>query len=442
MESRITNHESRVGKPVHPVSYERGQAVITTVVFFLIIATTVGVGVTNPVLRQVRSADDFAQTRGSLFVSQAVNEDALYRLKTGKRFTSPSTLSLNGYIATATSTTVVGGLQLDSSASAFGLVRNIQTHLSTGIGASFHYGTQSDKGGLDLDDHSVISGNVYSNGPITGHNYTITGDVVSAGPSGSVKDVHATGSMYGHTIDSSTVDGDAYYVTISGTTVSGALHPGSADQATSSLPISDVMVTTWENGAAAGGVINSPCPYKITDSAVLGPVKINCDLKIEAKDNDVVTLGGPVWVVGKIDIDSKGTIKVDPSLGNQSVAVIADKPGDLVSGSKITINKQTAFQGNGSAGSFVLMLSQNKAAEIGESDKAISVGDHVSGDVILYAGHGKVVVSNHADVKELTGYRVELNNWADVVYQSGLVNLIFSSGPGGGYVFDKWREVQ
>src|SRR3989338_3415366 len=105
----------------------RGQAAIVAVIFFLVIGLAVSMGALNPVLRQGKLVDDFTRTRASLYVSQAVNEDALYRLKTGKQFVSPSTLSLNGYTATATSTTVVGGLQINSSGNALGLIRNIQS---------------------------------------------------------------------------------------------------------------------------------------------------------------------------------------------------------------------------------------------------------------------------------------------------------------------------
>src|SRR3989338_7831211 len=90
----------------------RGQAAIVAVIFFLVIGLAVSMGVLTPVLRQVKQADDFTRTRASLYVSQAVNEDALYRLKTGKQFISPSTLSLNGYIATATSTTMADSIQI------------------------------------------------------------------------------------------------------------------------------------------------------------------------------------------------------------------------------------------------------------------------------------------------------------------------------------------
>ncbi|MDO8482827.1 MAG: hypothetical protein Q7S86_03345 [bacterium] len=424
-----------------PNSFHRGQAAITAVIFFLIIGLAVSMGVLNPVLRQVKQADDFTRTRASLYVSESVNEDALYRLKTGKQFVSPSTLSLNGYSATATSTAVADGLQIDSSGNAFGLLRNIQTHLTSGSGTSFHYGMQSGEGGMSLNNSATIVGNVFSNGPITGANSNIIkGTVVSAGPSGIISGVHATSSAYAHTIQSADIDGDAYYQSISGSSVAGTLYPGSIDQATSSLPIPDSTIAAWEAEAVAGGTHTSPCPYSIEGSVTLGPKKINCDLSLSG--DAVLTLTGPVWVVGNIDVSNQAEIRLASSLGSRSVALIADKPSALTSGSQITLSNTTEYYGSGDSNSFLLLVSQNKSAETGGSNPAITISNSAGGKLLLYAGHGLIQLSNSVTLKEVTAYKISVNNSAQVVYESGLANLLFSSGPAGGYVFDKWREVQ
>ncbi len=422
----------------------RGQALITAVVFFLIIATTVGIGVINPVLRQVKQADDFARTRASLFVSQSVNEDALYRLKTNKKFTSPSTLSLNGYSATATSTTVVGGFQIDSSGNALNLIRNIQTHLTSGSGVSFNYGVQVGNGGVIFENTSSVSGNLYSNGSVTGGGSNlIKGDAVSAGPNGKVDSVHATSSAYAHTIQNSTIDKDAYYQVINGSSVGGVSHSNSPDQATTTLPVSDATIATMEADAAAGGTYSGSCPYNTPNAVMLGPIKINCDTVNIA--GDTVTLTGPVWVAGNISVTGSAVIKVDPSLGNKSVAIIADKPTDHTDSSIITLDNSAQFQGSGTKGSFVALFSQNNRAENGgngSGEEAITAKQSVSGGVLLYAAHGEIHLYNSVSLKEVTAYRLRLSNSAQVVYDTGLVNLLFTSGPSGGYVFDKWREVQ
>src|SRR3989344_2148337 len=108
-------------------------------------------------------------------------------------------------------------------------------------------------------------GIVFSSGPIMGHNSNIVrGDVISAGPSGLADGIHATSSVYAHTISNSNIDKDAYYTTISGTNVGGVSYPGSPDQATSSLPISDAKIDEWKAEALAGGTYSSPCPYTIS----------------------------------------------------------------------------------------------------------------------------------------------------------------------------------
>ena len=419
----------------------RGQALIIAVVFFLIITTTVGVGVINPVLRQVKQADDFARARASLFVSQSVNEDAVYRIKNNKQFVSPSTLSLNGYVATATSTAVADGLQIYSSGNAFNLVRNIQTHLTAGSGTSFYYGMQSGSGGMTLNNTATVVGNVFSNGPITGANSNIIkGTVVSAGPAGIINGVHATSSAYAHSIQNSTVGGDAYYVSISGSTVAGALYPGSPDQATSSLPISDAQITQWENDAVAGGTVTcSGGSYNISGSVTLGPKKIPCDLYINGSDKLYLT--GPLWVTGNIQFSNTSKVAVDGSLSGKTVAIIADNPSNQTSSSKITASNSVEFQGAG-ANSYILLISQNKSAEQGGGTEAIEVSNSVNGKVLVYAGHGKIEISNSVNLKEVTAYKISVNNSAQVIYESGLANLLFTSGPAGGYVFDRWQEIQ
>ena len=94
-----------------------------------------------------------------------------------------------------------------------------------------------------MDNSSKVIGNVFSGGSVIGtsQNY-IYGDVISSGANGLVYGIHATSSVYAHTIgdasESTLIDKDAYYhTTKTNTTVSGTSFPNSPDQATTSLPI-------------------------------------------------------------------------------------------------------------------------------------------------------------------------------------------------------------
>ena len=263
------------------------------------------------------------------------------------------------------------------------------------------------------------------------------GDVISAGPNGLVSGIHATSSVYAHTITNSTIDKDAYYQTISGSSVVGVSYPSSPDQATSTLPIDDALVTDLENEAAAGGTISSPCPYIISSDTTIGPKKINCDLEI---NDDTVTLTGPIWVNGNIDIKNTAIIRASSSLGSQSVAMIADKATNRTTSSKVSLQNSATFYGSGTAGSYIMLLSQNNSAELGGSEKAIDVKNSVSGALLVYAGHGEVTLENNVNLKEVSAYKLRLKNSATVVYETGVASPLFSGGPSAGWNVEVWSE--
>ena len=446
-ESRNETKKKRESRPFSALGsrlshlYCGGQALFISAIFFLIISLTVALGVSTPALNQVEAVR--ASSRGSeaLYAGEGAAQDVLYRHIKGMPVDPAETIQYANGSATANTTTVSDGKEIVTVGESGSFTRKSKTHLFLGSGASFNYGTQSGEGGIILENSSSIVGNVFSGGSIEGAgNNVIKGDVVSAGPSGRIEGIHATSSAYAHTIEDSLIDKDAYYQTISDTTVLGVLHPGSPDQATTTLPISDAQITAWEADAEAGGVISSPCPYKIESDMTIGPKKIACDLEITG--SPTVPLGGAVWVTGNVKIKNAATIKVSSSLGGKSVPIIADKLSNQTTSSKITLENSVVLQGSGTAGSYVLLLSQNKSAEQGGSEQAIDVKNSVNGDLLVYAGHGEIQLQNSIAVKEVSAYRIRLKNSAEVIYETGLANLIFTAGPSGGYVFDSWREVE
>lgn len=423
-------------------AYNRGQAVITAVIFFLIASLIVVLGTSAPVYRALQTVHAAGVSRGSFFAAEAANEDAAYRLSAGLSAPTTISITLDGYSASTTITDTSGGKEILSSAAKENLFRRIKTHVSVGSGASFHYGVQTDVGGIHLKNTATVVGNVFSNGPVTGENSNVVkGDAISAGPSGLIDGVHATSSAYARTIRNSNVDRDAYYQTISGSTVGGTSYPGSPDQATSTLPISDAQIEDWKNEAAVGGSVTcSGSVYNISGSVTLGPKKIPCDLKIDGSDQ--VTLTGHLWVEGNIEIANTAAVRIDSSLGEKSVAVVADKPSNRSSSSKITLKNSTTFSGSGHPNSYILFVSQNRSAEDGGSTLAIEVQNSAMGKLLVFAGHGEIDLKNSINLKEVTGYKITIQNSAQVIYESGLANLLFTAGPSGGYTPDGWREVE
>lgn len=421
----------------------RGQAMMITVVFFLFISLAVMFGMVNPTLTETKLARSLAYSSQSYFLAEGGVEDSFYRLKEGLSVDATEVLTLNGVTATIVTTDAGSGEKdITGSGSASGNVRKARTHLTVSSGASFNFGVQSGPGGMVIENSASVNGNAYSSGPISGSNSNIIrGDAISAGPSGIITGIHATGTAYAHTINSSTIDKDAYYQTISGTTVSGVSYPGSSDQPIADLPISDTLIEQWKTEAAAGGTLGgSSCStYSISSNRTLGPVKINCDLEITG--SPTITLTGMVWVNGKITIRNTPTVVVSSSQTGKTVAMIADKPTNRTTSSKIEIENSTTFQGAGT-GSYVLMVSQNNSAELGGGEKAIEVENSANGALLVYAGHGEINLKNSIGLKEVTGYKIRLSNTANVTYETGLASLLFTSGPGGSWTVNSWEEIQ
>ena len=427
--------------------YNSGHAMLTALLFFTFIATAIIFGIANPIIRQVRIGSDLLRSKESFFLADSAIEDVVYRLKSSKTVNTTEFLNLNRGFSTTTVADILDGKEITSIANSQDSVRKIKLTLALGTGVSFNYGIQSGQGGFRLYNSSSVSGNVFSSGSVIGDGNYIYGDVISSGSNGLVYGIHATGSVYAHTIgstlQSTIVDKDAFYQNKVSTVVNGTSYPGSPDQAPIGLPISDSLVTRWENDAATGGVItacDSKGDYTITSSVTLGPVKIACNLVVKSA-SAILTVAGPIWVTGNITFQTGPTVRMLPSLGNLNVAIIADNPSNRLTSGVITVGQSTIFQNSGSVGSFVFLISQNNSAENGGTLDAISMNQGAAA-LVAYAGHGQITLSQSVSLKEVTAYKIVLSQTANVLYDKGLPNTLFQSGPSGGYQFLNWEEIR
>ncbi len=299
---------------------------------------------------------------------------------------------------------------------------------------------------------SSILGNVYSGGIVLGSNSSsnsynpIVGSVVSAGSSGSVSNIHATSSIYAHSIDHTTIDGDAYYAsTLTNSTVSGARHSGSADQPLIDFPISDSLISQWESDAAAGGAVTCTSgSYTISSDTTIGPKKIPCNLTISG-NGTTVTVAGALWVTGNITISGSGgtgvQMKVADAVGDKSVPVIADNSSSPTTSGQISASGNSNFYGStGNLDSYVMLISMNKSAEQGGSNLAIDVINGAAGNLLTYASHGEILLENNVSLREVTAYKLSLKNNTQVIYSIGLAQSLFTTGPGGTWKIKKWKE--
>jgi hypothetical protein len=135
-------------------------------------------------------------------------------------------------------------------------------------------------------------------------------------------------------------------------------------------------------------------------------------------------------------------MQVDASLGRRSVQFIVDNPSNRLTSSKIEIRNSTLFNGSGDSRSFIMLMSLNESAALAGTQKAIDVTQSANGKVIVYADRGLIEIGNGITLKEVTGHKINIANSATVIYESGLSSLLFTSGPGGGYSLEDWRQVE
>jgi len=424
----------------------RGQVILLALVFagiFAVVSTAL-IGFTNSYGRAERTTVASAQ---ALSIAEGALDKAVSQLNQNPSYAGETNTMLGNGTFTITVATVDTNTKRIT---ATGYVPNnvsptaVKT-VKANIGVSpeiisFHYGIQSGNGGFKMENSSKVIGNVFSSGSVIGDNQNyIYGDVISSGPNGLVYGIHATSSVYAHTIGNSgkstIIDKDAYYATTkTNTTVNGTSHPGSPDQPVAELPISDEQIANWEALAAAGGTATcSGGSYSISSGNVtLGPVKIPCNLTIS--NSAVVTVRGHIWVTGNITVQNSAKIKMDASLGASNVAIIADNPSNRLTSSIIKVQNTATFQNSGTAGSFVFLISQNRSAEMGGDEEAFELSNSASA-LVAYAAHGLIPLANTVSLKEVTAYKIKLQNSASVTYDTGLPNAVFQSGPGGSWSF-------
>lgn len=436
---------------------QRGAAVITAVMFFVIIGVVLAAGLSSPVVREYKTARDFDRSKSAYYLTEAGAEDAFYRVRKNLAIDSQEILSLSGNTATTTINTVTGTEKsISSIGDIFTNTRRVKSTLTTSSGAAFSYGVQVGAGGVIMSGSSTISGSLYSAGPVSGTNSNnlIKGTVISGGTNGlngSITDIYNQdgASMYAGTISSSVISagGKAYCNTISGssTTTCQSLSP----QLAQPYSISDQQIADWEASAVAGGTVACTSgAYEITTDITIGNKKIPCDFKITGSGQGAgptITLTGPIWVTGNITIKNYMTVKVDPSYSGQTVAIIADAvtPATRMTSNNIKIESNSPlFQGAPGGNSWIMFVSMNTGASNGNPTEAIELSNGANGDILLFSPYGDVKLEGQSDVKEVVAYKLTLSSQANVSYASGLTNVLFTSGPTGAWYIQDWKEGQ
>jgi len=362
------------------------------------------------------------------YIAEAGIEDALLRLEKDMNWSSPYTFNLGNGSTTVTISDIIGGSRtITSEGNVLNRLRKIAVvyEVSTEK-TSFYYGAQVGEGGILMDDGSAIYGNVFSNGNIVaGPNTEITGTAKVA--------------KTGNKIDGATIGNDAYVDICENSNISGTLTSSttiicsaaefvllSEEIATTSFPISQQEIDDWKTEAASGGTISTDYILQGTQETSLGPKKIEGNMIIQ--DKAKLYIIGTIWVTGTITIQNQSVVRLDQeAYGSLSGVLIGD--------GVITLQNAAKALGTGEEGSYLLIISTNT------SDSALTIQDSFEAD-ILFTPNGWIVIQNTADTREVTGYGIHLKNNAEIIYEMGLEDTSFTSGPGGSWKVTSWKEIE
>jgi hypothetical protein len=172
-------------------NYQRGQALLISLVFFTSISLAVTTGLVVPTVKEFKISNTSLKSKQSYVLAESGLEDAYLRVKRGDHIDTTETITLDGNTATTTITSPSADEKFIQSVGAVANHdRTLSMNLTTDTGISFNYGVQVGAGGLYLDS-GTVNGNVYANGPITatssGSN-RISGTAISANSPNSTTD--------------------------------------------------------------------------------------------------------------------------------------------------------------------------------------------------------------------------------------------------------------
>ncbi len=437
---------------------QHGAAMLLFVLFFSFATSVMMFTLNQSIFSDLSDFNNLTRSKQAILASESGVEDVVYRRLFGTFSVDTTEVLVLGDVRATTTTDYDSPndiYTIEGIADKGSVVRKSQALMTVSAGSSFNYGLQAGNGGISLSNNSDIYGNIYSNGTVQGAGSAeVFGDIVSAGPSGIVADITATGSIFANTIDHINAGIDAHYNVQIGTNaqnpVAGTRYTPATNQTPVDLPISTTTIDEWKQAILDyGTVITAADPlcssgtYTINTNVTIGYLKVECNLDIrKTGPSTIVTLDGPIWVSGNLSFTQGPTLRVDPALGRRSVQMIADNESNRLTSSRIEVRNATTFTGSGDDRSYIMLLSMNESASNSGAVVAIDVAQSANGDVLVYAGEGLITIGNNIDLREVTGYQINVANGSSVTYESGLASLLFTAGPGGGYTLEDWQQIE
>jgi hypothetical protein len=407
-----------------------GQAALVLVVIIMSLVLVMAFGISLIAFTNLKILRTTVRSLQSYYVAEAGIEDSILRITTpDMSYQASNALDVDGGSATITIAQTGPLLEVESQGSVGNVTRKLSTRLQKSTSeAQFFYGVQVGEGGLEIR-HSggLVNGNVFSNSTAFGSG-SVTGSIIVAADGNELNDLTIGEDAQAFACDDAAIAGDLIYSDSgsSDCTVAGTTSTQAEEIEPRPLPIDQATVDNWKADAAAGGIITGD--YTVAENSSLGPVKIDGDLFI---DNGVtVTITGTVWVTGGLDNGNNAVMQLDEGFGDLSGAVVID--------GNVQVRNNVVLRGTSSESSYLLLLSTSSSVD--ENNAAMDVKNNIDG-AILYTTNGLMVIHNNVALVEATAYKLLIQK-ATVTYEQGLENLVFSSGPAGGWDFLTWQEVE
>lgn len=411
------------------ISNQKGFIVSITVFFALTAMVAITVSMAAVAAASQKISTNAIKSTQSYYAAESGVEDALLRLRTTPQMSATSyNFTVNGVTSTVTIPAIVGSSRAVTAQGTNGTItRKLQvTYTIDSTNVDFYYGVQVGTGGLSMGSNSRVMGNVFSGGNITGSG-TIDNNVIVSGNGNKIQNIHVKGNAMVYTCQSATVDGNLTYVTggTNNCSVGGSVSTQSQEISQQPLPIPESQIDEWKD-EVSGTACNATLVAQLSQnnkSASLGPCKITGNLLFG--NNTTLTLTGTLYVTGTISMGNGTTIRLDSSYATLGGVLIAD--------GAINTGNSANFSGSGQAGSYLLVLSTSTL------DNAITVNNNATG-AAFYALDGGITLPNNVSVLEATAKKLTMGNNAIIQSSSGIVNIFFSSGPGGAWKVTDWSE--
>jgi len=406
---------------------------LTILVLALVFGIVVSISLLT--LNQQKILRNITRSTQSYYLAEAGIEDALLRLKKKMNFSSPYSFKLGNGTTTVEISDIIGGSRtINSKGNVSNTIKKIQVvYAISKQKVSFYYGAQVGAGGLIMGNGSKVLGNVYSNGSVIGAG-TIQNSVIVAGNGNRIEGITVGENATVFTCKNSIINGNLIYV--SGGSVQNCQVKGSTSIRPNEipprdLPISQSQIDKWKEEAANGGVTTTD--ISISGTKILGPIQIGTSSNpknLTVQNGATLIVKGTIYVTGNITFSNGSTIKLDSFYGSLSGVIIAD--------GVITVENNVIISGSGQPGSYVLILSTKSDT----TNPVINIRNNSAGSAIYYANSGLIYLKNNMVAREVTGYKIQIENNAEIQYESGLEEANFSSGPGGSWEIVSWREIE